>query len=140
MRGRYPAGLECLDQRDASDQAKERVRVTVQILTGACRVGEACAALGIGSARLEQVRRAVVDAALAAAERQPAGRKRRVPSAEEAELELLRQRVAQLEAELQAALVRAELAATLPRVGAADDAEKKTTPPSRRRRPGTPKS
>jgi hypothetical protein len=69
VRGRYPAGWEYVDQFDASDEAKQRFKVTVQILTGTCRVQEACAVLGIGSSRLQQVRHDVVDAALAGAER-----------------------------------------------------------------------
>jgi hypothetical protein len=135
MRGRYPAGWEYLDQFDASDAAKERFQMAVQILTGACRVGEACTRLGIGSSRLEQVRHDVVAAALAGAERQRPGRKPRIVSELEQEVEQLRQRVTQLEAALEVATVRAEVAAALPRVGAA--AEKKTTPPPRRRRRGT---
>ena len=65
MRGRYPAGWEYMDQFEASDEAKERFQVTVEILMGACRVQEACARLGIGSSRLEQVRHDVVAGALA---------------------------------------------------------------------------
>ena len=75
MRGRYPAGWEYLDKFEASAEAKERVRLTMEILSGACRVGEACARLGIGSTRLEQVRAAIVAAALDGAERQRPGRK-----------------------------------------------------------------
>jgi len=138
MRGRYPAGWEYVDQFDASEEAKQRFKVTVQILAGMCRVQEACAVLGIGSSRLEQVRHDVVDAALGGVERRRPGRKPRVVSDLEREVEQLRQRVAQLEAALQAATVRAEVAATLPRVGAA--AEKKTTPLLRRRQRGGQKS
>jgi hypothetical protein len=139
MRGRYPAQWEYLDQFDVSDEAKERFQVTVQILTGTCRVQEACVRLGLGSSRLEQVRREIVAGALASAERQRRGRKPRVVSELEGEVEQLRQRVAQLEAALEAATVRAEVAAALPRVGAA--AEKKTTRalPHRRQR-ATPRS
>jgi len=131
MRGRYPAGWEYLDQFDADDQAKERFMVTVQILTGACRVRDACTQLGIGSTRLEQVRYEVVAGALAGAARRRPGRQPRVVSELEHEVEHLRQRVAQLEAALEVAAVRAEVAAALPRVGATT--EKKTTPPRRRR-------
>ena len=63
-----------------SDEAKERFQVTVQILTGTCRVQQACVQLGLGSSRLEQVRREIVAGALASAERQRPGRKPRVVS------------------------------------------------------------
>jgi hypothetical protein len=123
MRGRYPAGWEYLDQFEASEEAKERFQVTVQILTGACRVQEGCARLGIGSSRLEQVRHDAVAGALASLQRQRPGRKRRSLSELEQHVEHLRQQIAQLQAALEAATIRAEVAATLPRVGGS--AEKK---------------
>jgi hypothetical protein len=138
MRGRYPAGWEYLDQFQASDEAKERFRVPIEILTGACRVHEACARLGLGTSRLEQVRHDAVSGALAGLERQRPGRKPRRVSELEAEVAHLRQQNAQLRAALEVATIRAEVAAALPRVGTA--AEKKTAPPRRRRRRGTPKS
>lgn len=132
MRGRYPAGWEYLDQFQASDEAKERFRVTIEILTGACRVHEACARLDLGTSRLEQVRHDAVSGALAGLERRRPGRKPQRVSALEAEVAHLRQQNAQLRAALEVATIRAEVAAALPRVGAA--AEKKTTRPRRRRR------
>jgi hypothetical protein len=126
-----------MDQFDASAEAKERFQATVEILTGDCRVQQACERLAIGSTRLEQVRHDVVAGALAGAERQRPGRKPRRVSELEREVEQLRQQVAQLQAALEVATVRAEVAAALPRVGAS--AGKKTTPPRRRRR-GRPKS
>jgi hypothetical protein len=138
MRGRYPAGWEYLDQFDASTQAKQRFQATVEMLTGDCRVQEACARLGIGSTRLEQVRHDAVAGALAALERQRPGRKPRRVSELEAEVTHLRQQVVQLQAALEVATLRAEVAATLPRVGAS--AGKKTTPPRRQRTRGRPNS
>ena len=127
-----------MDQFDASAVAKKRFQATVEILSGNCRVKEACERLGIGSTRLEQVRHDVVAGALAGAERQRPGRKPRRVSELEREVEQLRQQVAQLQAALEVATVRAEVAAALPRVGAS--AGKKTTPPRRRRKRGRPKS
>jgi len=138
MRGRYPAGWEYMDQFDDSDEAKERFQVTVEILTGACRVQQACARLGIGRTRLEQVRHDAVSGALAALQRQRPGRKPRRVSELEAEVTHLRQQVIQLQTALEVATIRAEVAATLPRVGSRP--EKKTTPPPRRRTRGRPKS
>jgi hypothetical protein len=138
MRGRYPAGWEYMNQFDASADAKERFQVTVEIMTGACRVQEACARLGIGTTRLEQVRQEIVASALAGAERQRPGRKPRRVSELEQEVEQLRRQVVHLQAALEVATVRAEVAATLSRVGAS--AGKKTTPPRRRRPRERPKS
>ena len=138
MRGRYPAGWDYMDQFDASAEAKKRFQATVEILSGNCRVKEACERLGIGSTRLEQVRQEIVASALAGAEPQRPGRKPRRMSELEEEIACLRQQVVQLQAALEVATIRAEVAATLPRVGTS--AEKKTTPPRRRRKRGRPKS
>src|SRR5262249_35087684 len=66
-----------------------------------------------------------LQAALNALEPQPAGRRPRQTVTDEAEVQRLRERIAQLEGERQAALVRAEIAMALPLVQAA--AGKKTS-------------
>jgi len=137
MRGRYPSGPEFVDKLDGSFEAKERLKVLLETLIGTCRVQEACGRLHIKEARFDQVRIEVLQAALEAAERRPAGRPAQTPSAAEKENQQLRAQIAKLEAELQAALIRIELAVTLPHVGAA--AEKKTTT-TRPRRGRPPKS
>jgi hypothetical protein len=136
MRGRYPSGPEFVDKLDASLEAKERVKVVLETLNGTCRVQEACERLGIKEARFDQVRIEVLQGALKAAERRPAGRPALALSSAEEENQQLREQIAKLEAELQAALIRIELAVTLPQVGAS--VEKKTTatrPGPRRGRP-----
>jgi hypothetical protein len=138
MRGRHPSGPEFVDKLDGSSEAKERLKVLLETLTGACRVQQACERLGIKEARFDQVRIEVLQAALKAAERGSAGRPARASSAADEENQQLRERNAQLEAQLQAALIRAELAVTLPQVGAS--AEKKTTSSQpRQRQPSQPK-
>jgi hypothetical protein len=81
--------------------------------------------LGIRETRFEQVRIDILQAALEAAEQRPAGRRPRQAVPLQAEVQRLQARVAQLEAELQTALLRAEVAVLLPQVGAIP--EKKTT-------------
>jgi hypothetical protein len=125
MRGRYPSGPEFVDKLKGTLEAKKRVKVTLETLNGTCRVQEACRKLDIKEARFDQVRIDILQAALNAAERRPAGRPARETSPAEEENQQLRERIAQLEAELDAAMIRAELAVTLPQVGAS--AEKKTT-------------
>jgi hypothetical protein len=138
MRGRHPSGPEFVDKLDGSFEAKERLKTLLETLTGGCRVQEACERLGIKEARFDQVRIEVLQAALKAAERRAAGRPAQASSPADDENRQLRERVAQLEGQLQAALIRAELAVTLPQVGAA--AEKKTTAsPPRQGRPSRTK-
>jgi DNA-binding protein YbaB len=134
MRGRYPSGPDFVDKLDGTAEAKDRVKVLLETLNGTCRVQEACARLTIKEARFDQVRIEVLQAAVNAAERRPAGRQAKEPTPLEAENQQLQEQLAEVQAKLEAALIRAELAVALPRVGAA--AKKKMTrkrPRSRRR-------
>jgi hypothetical protein len=125
MRGNRPSGPEFVDKLEGLPEAKLRVKVVLETLNGTRRVQEACKLLGIKEARFDQLRIKLLQAAVNAAERRPAGRPARESSPAEEENRRLRGRIAQLEAELQTTLIRAELAVTLPNVGA--PAEKKTT-------------
>jgi hypothetical protein len=131
MRGRYPSGPEFVDKLDGSAEAKERLKVLLATLVGQLRVGDACARLGIKESRFDQLRIELLQAALQAAERRRAGRLPETHSPDESEVVCLRQRVAQLEAELRVALIRVEIAAALPRT---NSGAQKKTPPSKRRR------
>jgi hypothetical protein len=133
MRGRYPSGPEFVDKLDGSVQAKERLKALLETLGGSCRVGQACERLGLSEPRFDQIRIAALQAALAALEPQPAGRRPRQALPGAGEVQGLRDRVAQLEAELQAALVRAEVAVALPRVGAGAEKKRRRRPPPAKR-------
>jgi hypothetical protein len=133
MRGRYPSGPEFVNKLSGSASAKERLQVLLETVAGTCRVLEACDRLDISEPRFDQIRIESLQAALSALEPQPAGRRPRSTVTDEADVQCLRERIAQLEGELQAALVRAEIAVALPQVKAA--AEKKTTRARRHRPP-----
>jgi hypothetical protein len=142
MRGRRPIGPELAEQLEGTAPARMRVRLILETITGATRVHEACEQLGICSQRFEAIRAEAIRAAIAALEPQPLGRPRgaeRTP-----DVARLEARVAELEAELRAANVRAELAGQLPQ---RDRAAAKKAPPrsgrakeSHRSRPGHSRS
>jgi len=127
MRGRYPAGVEYVDQLDAAPQDKERLKAILQTLAGEARVQEACARLGIRETRFHQLRERALRGALEAIARRPAGRPGQpaaVPAERVRELEAA---LAAKERELQQAQVREEVALILARDQAsAARAEKKT--------------
>jgi len=116
MRGRHAVGPEIAERLDGSDLACTRLRVLLETITGEKRVTEACEELGICGQLFERLRHRAMQAAAESLELKPAGRPARTTSAEEARIAELQERIAELEAELQAATVRAELAATLPRL------------------------
>jgi hypothetical protein len=131
MRGRLPSGPAFVAKLEGSEQAKQRLQVLLETLAGSCRVAEACARLGISEPRFDQIRVEALQAALERLEPRLAGRKAQTPSAAAVEVQRLQEQIAQLDGERKAALIRAELAVTLPQAGAT--AEKKT--PTARRRP-----
>ena len=124
MSGRYPSGPEFVDKLPGDAVAKERLRVVLETLAGACRVREACQRLQLSEQRFDQVRIEALQGALEALEPKPIGRPPRASSPAEMELEQLRARVAELEAQLRVQAVRTEIAAIRPHTAAA--AEKKT--------------
>ena len=106
MRGRHPSGPEYVNYLDGSPRAKERLRVVLETIAGKCRVQEACELLRICEQRFDQLRQQALQAALGQLESKRGGRPRRQPQAISDETRVLRQQVADLEAELHAAHVR----------------------------------
>jgi len=139
MRGRYPSGPEFVQKLDGSEQAKERLQVLLETLAGSCRVGEACERLGISEQRFDQIRIEALQAAVQGLEPGVAGRPARVVSAAETEIEQLKEQVAALQAERHAALLRAELAVTLPAAGEVEAKKASRSPSAQGRRPGSRK-
>lgn len=134
MRGRIPAGLEYIDHLEGSAKAKERVRVILETMFGLLRAQQAHERLGQSEQRFRQLRNVMLQAAVASMEDRPAGRPPRPE--EPAEVTLLREQVAELERELQAAQVREEIALALPRVNqkSSEPAEEPTPAPKKKRR------
>jgi tetrahydromethanopterin S-methyltransferase subunit G len=117
MRGRRPVGPELVDRLPGSESARERVKVVLQTMTGELRVQEACEQLQISEQRFDELRIEAIQAAVASLEPKPMGRPVRKTVVDAAEMERLQQRVAELEAQVAAAVVRAELAMALPKAG-----------------------
>jgi transposase InsO family protein len=110
MRGRYPSGPEAVERLDGSGEAKRRLRVLLEVLSGRCRVKDACAQLGLGEARLEQLRTQALRGALEALEPRPGGRPRRRREVTADQVLELTARVRELELALRVAQARAEVA------------------------------
>lgn len=130
MRGRYPAGPEYVDTLEASPQAKQRTKMILQTVFNGARVGEVCTALDICPQRFHQLREELLQAATAAMEVQPGGRRRRPVESEE--VNALRRELEELKLALHVAQVRAEIALAMPKAVAAAEVgepgpEKKTT-------------
>jgi hypothetical protein len=113
MRGRWPDGLEYLDNLDASMATKDRLKWIIMVLSGEARVIEACAELDVSETRYYQLRETALQAALTAIEPRPAGRPSRVSLAQTEPIRVLEQRVRELAQALHEAEVREQIALVL---------------------------
>jgi len=135
--GRKPLGPALVQHLPGSLRAKERLEVILQTIAGNLKVSEACDRLGIGEAMFHRLRAGVLQAGLSHLEPRPLGRPSQQASPEQEQVTDMERRLDDLQAELQLAGVREEIAHVLPHVATHDAARKKTTPVrsrSRRRR------
>jgi hypothetical protein len=107
-RGRKPSGPEYVQHLEGSAEAKRRLQVILETMTGKKRVLEACQELAISESRFLQLRQELLQAALERLERRLAGRPRRTPAAEDDNA--LRAELADMEQALATAQLREELA------------------------------
>jgi transposase-like protein len=114
--GRPPQGVSHVDRLEGPQEVKERLRVILETLTGTCSIAEASERLGVSESRVHELRREALEGALGALLPRPAGRPA-APAREGSDREAeLRCRIRDLEIDLQAALVRTELALAMPQV------------------------
>ena len=118
MRGRHAIGPEIAERVTDEPEAARRLSLILETIAGTKPVQEACRELGICQQLFERLRTRAMHGAAAALVLRPPGRKRKTATPAEAEIAALKQRVAQLEAEIRTVEVRAELAATLPKLAA----------------------
>jgi hypothetical protein len=137
MRGRYPLGLEAIDNLEGSAQAKQRLKVILQTMMGESRLSQACDELELSEPRVQQLRQTMLQAALASLEPGKPGRRPRAPTEAELQVAQLQRQLEAQAVQQRAAEAREEIALILPR--AAQEPGKKTTgqrPRRQRPRPG----
>ena len=110
---RPPEGAGHVDRLDGPEELKWRLRVLLDTLAGRVSVAQACEELGVSESRLHELRRQALVGALGALMPKPAGRPSTTETTTDRERELLT-RIDELEVDLQAALVRTELALAMP--------------------------
>src|SRR5262245_59205705 len=140
MRGRHPSGPEFVHKLHGTELAKERAQVLLETLSGTCRTTEACVRLKLSEQRFDQVRIEALQALVMSLELGRGGRPPKRRTEAELEVERLRAQIVELEAQLRAALVRAELAVTLS-TAPKDESKKSARSPGRKpsRRPSARK-
>jgi hypothetical protein len=110
---RPPDGVGHVDRLDGPEELKRRLRVLLETILGSVSVAQACEELGVSESRLHELRRQALVGALGALMPKPAGRPATAETTTEREKNL-EARIQELEVDLQAALVRTELALAMP--------------------------
>lgn len=133
-KGCKPKGSALVEHLDGSRQAKERLEVILDTITGRLTIGQASERLQVKEARFHQLRTKALKASLARLEPRSAGRPRQDASAEENRCEELEHEVAELHSKLKISAVQEEIARETLNLLQAEASLKKTTElPSRRR-------
>jgi transposase-like protein len=114
--GRPPGGTHHVMPLEGSVEDKHRLRVILDVMSGQMSVKQACEALGVSEARFHQIRKVALQGALDSLAPRPSGRPPSRPAEDSAQVEELKRQVRELEMDLQAALVRTELALAMPQV------------------------
>lgn len=110
---RPPEGMGHVDRLDGPEDLKWRLRVLLETIVGSISVAQACEELGVSESRLHELRRQALVGALGALMPKPAGRPATAETTPPRERDL-EARIEELEVDLQAALVRTELALAMP--------------------------
>ena len=110
---RPPEGVGHVDKLDGPEELKRRLRLLLDTLAGRVSVAEACDELGVSESRLSSCSREALVGALGALMPKPAGRPATAETTTTREKDL-EARIEELEVDLQAALVRTELALAMP--------------------------
>jgi transposase len=104
-----------VDRLEGEDDAKRRLRVVLETLSGTKSIEAACEELHVSSSRFHEMRRQALQSALDGLAPGASGRPRRPgPDADPERLSTLEQEKQELEAELYASMVRTEIALAMP--------------------------
>jgi transposase len=132
-RGRPHEGAELVDKLDeCSEQARQRLKVIFQTLAGVFTVEQACGILNIQRSGFYKLRAQFIDNAVLLLEPRTPGRKKKIATPEQVEIQRLRQENEQLKFELKAQQLREEIGILMPhllkRHRAGADKKKKPRP------------
>jgi transposase-like protein len=115
-RGRRTDGPDLVSRLEGSDQAKERLALIMQTLTGELSVDEACRKLGLGFTAFSEMRKHALEGALVGLEPGRPGRPAHVETPTTEEVHQLKSQITELRMDLEAARLREEIALIMPHV------------------------
>jgi transposase-like protein len=112
--GRPCKGPSLVDGLEGSDEARRRLRIVLETISGQQTVADACAALGIGEAAFHKMRTQALESAIAGLEPGTPGRPRREEPPEAAQVREMEKKLFELKVDLRAAQIREEIAVMMP--------------------------
>lgn len=112
--GRPPLGTRIVEQFDADQHTKHRLKILLQTISGQLSVPDACQLLGISQARFFELRANMLQAALQSLQPKPAGRPPKTIDPESERIQHLEQQNRDLRVHLAAAQLREEIALAMP--------------------------
>jgi transposase-like protein len=113
-RGRPVKGSALVEGLEASAEARLRLRLVLETISGSLTVEEACRQLGIGESRFHAMRQEALAAAAAGLEPAPAGRPPKPRPEDDPERQKLLAQLDEARFELQAARLREQIAIAMP--------------------------
>jgi hypothetical protein len=134
-RGRPAAGPKMVDKLEGTDEAKKRLRVVLETVSGSKDVATACEELGLSKTAFFALRKRVLQASLDDLEPKPVGRPAQKLSEHDEELARLKEQNEKLLTDLKIAHVREELLLTMPEVVRPPTPEKKAQPKATKKKP-----
>ena len=111
---RPPEGPNLADRLEGPEDAKRRLKVILETISGTKSIADAAAEIGVGAARFHELRKEVLEAALLALEPKPAGRPRAESDQPDPRVAELEAQIGDMTIELKASHVREQIALTMP--------------------------
>lgn len=113
--GRRPDGTQHVNRLDGEDEAKHRLRVVLETLSGTKSIEEACDELHVSASRFHEIRHDAPQGALDGLAPAASGRPRRPqPEADPEHVAAIERENHELKADLLASMVRTEMAIGMP--------------------------
>jgi hypothetical protein len=134
---RLPEGPRIADRIEGPEEAKRRLKVILETISGERTIEDAAREIGVGAARFHELRLEAMRGAVAALEPRAAGRPRSEVDQPDPRVAELEAEIRELTLEVKAAHVREQIALTMPHLleeayeAPPPAQEKKTTRPSK---------
>lgn len=124
-RGRPPKGAAQVEHLSGSMDAKTRLRVIMETVSGTKTIREACQELGVEKSAFYKMRDKALEGAIESLEPRQVGRPRAIVSRKDKKIEELEKELLEARMNLEAAYIREELSIAMPHVLINRDEDKK---------------